>query len=224
MNATNRATSLLRVLQGNPARCRLHPGRRGVRRALLRAGVLPALPGTRHYCDRNQRQAERLRFAAVRRRLTTCQVRLSSFVPSGRNSPFGEMCRYRVCRVMPSSWHRSPTLVSGWPIAAIARRSLAAVILNGRPPFLTARPCRGQARHGALGDQFALELGQRGKDAEDQLAGGRRGVDGRTVAGQHLQSDTTAGQVVHGIDQMPQVTPKPVQFPHHQRIPLAQRL
>jgi mercuric reductase len=50
-------------------------------------------------------------------------------------TPLGEICRYRVCRVMPSSRHRSPTLVSGCPIAAIARRSLAAVILNGRPPF-----------------------------------------------------------------------------------------
>jgi EAL domain-containing protein (putative c-di-GMP-specific phosphodiesterase class I) len=38
---------LLRVLQGNSARCRLHPGRRGIRRALLRAGVLSALPGAR---------------------------------------------------------------------------------------------------------------------------------------------------------------------------------
>ena len=41
-------------------------------------------------------------------------VRDNNFVPSGRNSPLGEMCRYRVCRVMPSSWHRSPTFVSGW--------------------------------------------------------------------------------------------------------------
>ncbi|MOA38083.1 hypothetical protein D3C78_1597310 [compost metagenome] len=37
---------------------------------------------------------------------------------------------------MPSSWHRSPTFVSGCPIAAIASRNLAVVILNGRPPFL----------------------------------------------------------------------------------------
>jgi hypothetical protein len=36
---------------------------------------------------------------------------------------------------MPSSSQRSPTLVSGCPIAAMASRSLAAVILNGRPPF-----------------------------------------------------------------------------------------
>lgn len=38
--------------------------------------------------------------------------------------------------MMPSSWHRLPALVSGRPIAAIASRNLAAVILNGRLPLL----------------------------------------------------------------------------------------
>lgn len=48
------------------------------------------------------------------------------------------------CRVMPSSWQKSPTLVSGCLIAAMASRSLVAVILNGRPPF---RPrARAEAR------------------------------------------------------------------------------
>ena len=54
-----------------------------------------------------------------------------SFSPSGRSSPLGETCRYRVWRVTPSSVQRSPTLVSGWPIEAVARRSLAGVILKG---------------------------------------------------------------------------------------------
>ena len=40
----------------------------------------------------------------------------------------GETCRKSACQ-------RSSTLVSGWPMAALAKRSLAAVILNGRPPL-----------------------------------------------------------------------------------------
>ena len=36
---------------------------------------------------------------------------------------------------MPSSLHSSFILVSGFPTAAIAKRSLAVVILNGRPPL-----------------------------------------------------------------------------------------
>ena len=41
------------------------------------------------------------------------QPRESNFRPSGRNSPFGETCRYNVCRVTPSSPHRPPTTVFG---------------------------------------------------------------------------------------------------------------
>jgi hypothetical protein len=37
--------------------------------------------------------------------------------------------------VIPSSRHRSPTLVLGCPIAAVASRTLAAVILKGAPPL-----------------------------------------------------------------------------------------
>ncbi len=114
-----------------------------------------------------QRQTERLRFAAVRRRLTTRQVRLSSFSPSGRNSPLGETCRYRVCRVIPSSWHRSPPW---FPAAHRGHRQpqLGGGHLERPAPFLPARARRGQAGDRALGDQLALELGQRGEDAEDQ--------------------------------------------------------
>ncbi len=60
MNANEPSTKLLRVLQGNPARCRLHAGRGRVRGAFLRAGVLSALPGAGQHCDRNQRQTGRL--------------------------------------------------------------------------------------------------------------------------------------------------------------------
>lgn len=74
-----------------------------------------------------------------------------------------------------------------------------------------ACPRRRQARHRALCDQLALELGECGEDAEDQLASGGRGVDGRPVTSQHLEADAAPGQIVHGIDEMPQVAPKPVE-------------
>ena len=66
--------------------------------------------------------------------------------------------------------------------------------LEGPPAFPSACPRRGQTRHGALGDQLALELGQRGENAKNQLAGGGRGVDGRAVAGQHFEADAAPGQ------------------------------
>lgn len=59
----------------------------------------------------------------------TGDYRASSFSPSGRSSPDGETCRYRVWRAMPSSAHRSLTLVPGWPMEAMASRSFAGVIL-----------------------------------------------------------------------------------------------
>jgi hypothetical protein len=51
------------------------------------------------------------------------------------SSPAGDTCRYRVCRVIPSSWQSSLTFVSGLPIDAMASRTFAGVILKGRPPF-----------------------------------------------------------------------------------------
>lgn len=62
--------------------------------------------------------------------------RASSVSPSGLISPLDVTCRYSVCRGTPGS----ATSVSGLPNAAWVRRSLAGVILNGRPS------CRPQAR------------------------------------------------------------------------------
>ncbi len=72
--------------------------------------------------------------------------------------------------------------------------------LEGTPSFATTRPRRGQTRHGALGDQLALELDQRGEDSENQFAGGRRGIDGGTMPREHLEADTASSQVMHGVD------------------------
>jgi hypothetical protein len=56
---------------------------------------------------------------------------------------------------------------------AIASRSFAAVIFGLRPRRVHARGGR-EAGPRALGDEFALELGERGEDAEDELVCRRR--------------------------------------------------
>ena len=76
-----------------------------------------------------------VRTAAVGRQQPSTHPRESSFTPSGRSSLLRETCLYSVCRVMPNSSQRSPIFVSGWPMAALAKRSLAVVILNGRAPL-----------------------------------------------------------------------------------------
>jgi hypothetical protein len=73
---------------------------------------------------------------------------------------------------------------------AIARRSLAAVILKGAP-FPAASARRDKSSDCSLGNQLTLELGQRGKNTEHKLAGGSRRVDRRTVTGQDLQAHAT---------------------------------
>ena len=57
-----------------------------------------------------------------------------------------------------------------------------------RPPAVApARPRGHQPGACALDDQFALELGQRREDTEDELAGGCGGVDLRPLPRQHAQ-------------------------------------
>ena len=46
----------------------------------------------------------------------------------------------------------------------------------------------------------------------------------KPVAGQHLEADAACGQVVHGVDQVAEVTAQPVELPDHERIALPQRL
>src|SRR5438552_336096 len=56
--------------------------------------------------------------------------------------------------------------------------------------------CGGEPGDRVLADQLALELRKSRKDAEHQLAGGRRGVDRCPLAGQYAQSDVPLGEVV----------------------------
>lgn len=59
---------------------------------------------------------------------------------------------------MPSSWHKSLTLVSGCPIAAMVSRSLAAVILNGRPPFLPRARAEAKPAIVRFSDQLKVDV------------------------------------------------------------------
>src|SRR5512135_2674437 len=147
-----------------------------------------------------------------------------SFWPSGRNAPLGSTWRYSVWRVTPSSTHSAPILVSGLPMAAIARRSFAGVILYGRPP---CRPrARAEARPARVRSAISSrsELRERREDPEHQLARRRGGVDRGSLAGEHLQADPTGGQLVHRVDQVAEVPAQPVELPDDQRVALAQRL
>lgn len=72
----------------------------------------------------------------------------------------------------------------------------------GRPPLTSASPGRFQASLGALGDQFALELGECGENAEDKLALSRGRIDRRALTCQHFQPDTAGGEVVDDVDQV----------------------
>jgi hypothetical protein len=80
-------------------------------------------------------------------------------------------------------------------------------------------PGGGQASSGAFADQVALELGQGGKDVEDELATGSGGVDRLLEA---AEPDATAGQAGEGIDQVPQGAAKAIEFPDDQGVARAQ--
>ena len=76
-------------------------------------------------------------------------------------------------------------------------------------------PGRGQPGAGAFADQVAFELGQSGKDVEDELATRGGGVD-RLL--QTPEPDAPLGQAGDGIDQMAQGAAEPVQFPDDQGV------
>ena len=114
-------------------------------------------------------------------------------------------------------------MVSDWPIEAVARRSLAGVILNGRPPLRPRARAEASPAVVAFGDQLAFELGQRGEDPEYELAGGGGGVDRGALPGEHLQPDAAGGQVVDGVDQVVQVAAEPVESPDDEGVAVSER-
>jgi hypothetical protein len=76
-----------------------------------------------------------------------------------------------VARLTPSSRAMEETVLSGWVSRSRAWRICSAVMAGGRP---RRAACAGgvQALAGALDDQRADELGQRGEDVEDQPPAG----------------------------------------------------
>jgi hypothetical protein len=87
-----------------------------------------------------------------------------------------------------------------------------------------ACPRRFQTSAGALDDQLALELGETSEDCEDQTAVSSGGVDRRAFTSEHLEADAALRQVADRVDEVVQITPKPVEFPYNERIVAAQRL
>ena len=78
-----------------------------------------------------------------------------------------------------------------------------------------SRAGRGQAGAGAFADEVAFELGQGGKDVEDQLAAGGGGVDRLLQA---PEPDPAISQPSDRVDQMAQRPPKGVQLPDDQGV------
>ena len=61
-----------------------------------------------------------------------------------------------------------------------------------------------------------------GEDREHQPPGRRPCVD--VDAGQALEALAMLGEIVDGFDQVREVTPKPIEPPHHKDVIFAQRL
>jgi len=78
-----------------------------------------------------------------------------------------------------------------------------------------SRPGRGQAGAGAFADEVAFELGQGGKDVEDELAAGGGGVDCLLQA---AEPDATLSQAGDGVDQVAQGAAQAVELPDDQGV------
>ena len=106
------------------------------------------------------------------------------------------------------------TVLSGRVSRSRAWRICSAVIAGGRPR--RARGCgRRPVPRGALDDELADELRQRGEDVEDQPAAGGGGVQGLVQA---LEPDTMPAQRADDLDQVGQRPGQPVQARHDQGV------
>lgn len=82
---------------------------------------------------------------------------------------------------MPSSLHKSPTRVSGFPIAAIAKSNLAIVILKGLPPFLHLALAGASPAPGTFRYQLPLKLSQCRKNTKNQFSRSGSGIKGSSM-------------------------------------------
>jgi hypothetical protein len=90
-----------------------------------------------------------------------------------------------------------------------------------RWPAAVAAPGPGRSQPGAsaLADQVAFELGQGGKDVEDELAAGGGGVD-RLL--QTVKPDSPLRQAGDGVDQVTQGAAEAVELPDDQGVARAE--
>ena len=77
---------------------------------------------------------------------------------------------------------------------------------------------RREPRTGALGDELALELGQRGENLEDEPAIRGASVDFGARAGEHTKTDATLAKRFLGAHQVLQITTQPVELPYDERV------
>jgi len=77
---------------------------------------------------------------------------------------------------------------------------------------------------GALGDQFAFELGESREDAESETAIGGGRVDLRAGTGQHLQPDTARPEILRRRHEVTQIATEPVELPDDERVAWLERL
>src|ERR1035441_10074630 len=106
-----------------------------------------------------------------------------------------------VARLTPSSREREETVLSGRVSRSRACRICSAVMAGGRPRRTPRARAGVQALAGALDDQLADELRERGEDMEDQPAAGGGGVQGLVQA---LEADTAPAQHADDLDQVGQ--------------------
>ena len=123
----------------------------------------------------------------------------------------------------PNSLQSSLTTVCRCPIAAIARRSLAEVILYWPPPL------RPRARADARPTLVRSETSSRSNSARaakmpHQFAFRGCRVDRRSISGEYLEADASGCQGIHRVDQVAQIAAQTVEFPNQETISLPQRL
>jgi hypothetical protein len=82
-------------------------------------------------------------------------------------------------------------------------------------PLATACPRRGQPSPRPLADQFALELGQRPEDVEDQLPATRRRVD---LLRQALEADPRLCQGIEQLDEIRERAAEAIEPPDDERV------
>jgi hypothetical protein len=95
--------------------------------------------------------------------------------------------------------------------------------LGPSAPFPTPCARGGKPCAGALGNQVALELSERGKYAEDQLSCRRSCVDSRSLTRQNPQTNTSECKVMHHIHEVSKAASQPIELPDHQRVALPKR-